>query len=116
MKAHIKSKMYCLLKTKQIKIRYINFLMKEAQTANLQISIKKIKHCILALGKIKELIHHSQDKINYRRKSSSLNRKRRIMILCKDFFKNQKFKFIKRIFISSYLSQMDKINFQQQKK
>jgi hypothetical protein len=81
--------------------------MKEDQTANLQIRIKIIKHCILVRGKIKELIHHNQDRINYKKKFSSHNKKKRIMIHYKDFFKNQKFKFIKRILISNYSNQMD---------
>jgi protein-arginine kinase len=86
--------------------------MKKALIVSLQTNIKKSKHCIQVHGKNKELIPHSQDKINYKIKSFSHNKKKLIMIHFKDSSKNQKYRFIKRIIISNYYNPLDSIYIQ----
>lgn len=109
--------MWYLQKMQRHKILYINIWMKKVQIANLRADTKKkINFYSLVYGKTKELTHHSQGKINCKRKFLWHNKKKHIMIHYKDFFKSQKYKYIKKIIINKCFKHLDKINFRLQKK
>ena len=90
--------------------------MKKVQTANLQADTKlKTNFYNLVYGKTKELALRNQGKISCKIKYLWHNKKKLIKIRFKDFFKNKRFKYIKKIIINKCFKHLDKINFRLQK-
>jgi|LauGreDrversion4_2_1035121.scaffolds.fasta_scaffold2511779_1 hypothetical protein len=87
--------------------------MKKDQIANLQVNTKMNNFHNLVYGKIKESAPHSLDKISFKKNTFCHNKKKIIMNHFMDFFKNLKYKYIKKQIINKCFKLMDQINLKQ---